>query len=68
MMTFKEFLSMDGYGFYIWTSYAIGALTFLGLLLSVKLQHKKLIKFILTKKQVKNTNDNKFIQNKEVSL
>ena len=43
-MSFQEFIDMGGYGFYIWTSYAIATVVFVGLYVSVKMQRTKLIK------------------------
>ena len=35
-MSFEEFINMDGFGFYIWTSYAITAIVFIGLFVMFK--------------------------------
>lgn len=43
-MSFQEFIHMGGFGFYIWTSYFLGLIVFVGLFISVKQQRKKLIK------------------------
>jgi len=43
-MSFEEFINMIGYGFYIWTSYAITAITFIGLVVMFKIQRNQLIK------------------------
>jgi len=43
-MSFQEFIDMGGYGFYIWTSYFLGAAVFFGLFMSFKMQRSKLIK------------------------
>ena len=43
-MSFQEFIHMGGYGFYIWSSYSITAVIFVGLFISLKMQRKKLIK------------------------
>ncbi|PCJ49206.1 MAG: heme exporter protein CcmD [Gammaproteobacteria bacterium] len=43
-MSFEEFINMNGYGFYIWTSYAITAITFIGLVVMFKIQRNQLIK------------------------
>ena len=43
-MSFQEFIHMGGFGFYIWTSYFIGLIVFIGLVVSVRQQRKKLIK------------------------
>ena len=43
-MSFQEFIHMGGFGFYIWTSYFLGLIVFVGLIISVKQQRKKLIK------------------------
>ncbi len=43
-MSFHEFIDMGGYGFYIWTSYLITAVIFIGLFISLKMQKNRLIK------------------------
>ncbi len=43
-MSFHEFIDMGGYGFYIWTSYLITAVIFIGLFISLKMQKNHLIK------------------------
>jgi len=43
-MSFEEFINMNGFGFYIWTSYAITAIVFLGLFIMFKVQRNQLIK------------------------
>ncbi|MCP4271308.1 MAG: heme exporter protein CcmD [Gammaproteobacteria bacterium] len=43
-MSFQEFIDMGGYGFYIWTSYLITAVLFIGLFISLKMQKNRLIK------------------------
>jgi len=43
-MSFEEFIHMNGFGFYIWTSYAITAFTCIGLFVMFRIQHKQLIK------------------------
>jgi heme exporter protein D len=43
-MTFQEFVDMGGYGWYIWGSYGIALIVFVGLFISVKAQRNKLIK------------------------
>ncbi|TQV86429.1 heme exporter protein CcmD [Aliikangiella coralliicola] len=43
-MTMQEFFHMGGHGFYIWTSYAVGTVVFIGLFLMVKFQRDKIIK------------------------
>lgn len=43
-MSFQEFIDMGGYGFYIWSSYAIAAIVLIGLFVLVKTQRNKLIK------------------------
>ena len=43
-MSFQEFIHMGGFGFYIWTSYFLGLIVFVGLVVSLKQQRKKLIK------------------------
>ncbi len=43
-MSFQEFIDMGGYGFYIWSSYAIAAIVLTGLFVLVKTQRNKLIK------------------------
>jgi heme exporter protein D len=42
-MSFQEFIDMGGYGFYIWSSYFISALVFIGLIVSAKMQRTKLL-------------------------
>ena len=41
-MTLAEFLYMDGHGFYVWTSYGLGLVTFLGLFLSTHFTTKRI--------------------------
>ena len=43
-MSFEEFIHMGGFGFYIWTSYFLAFIVFVGLIISVTQQRKKLIK------------------------
>ena len=43
-MSFEEFINMNGFGFYIWTSYAITAFVFIGLFVMFKVQRNQLIK------------------------
>lgn len=43
-MSFQEFIDMGGYGFYIWSSYLISAVVFIGLFIALKMQKKRLIK------------------------
>ncbi len=43
-MNIHEFIDMGGYGFYIWTSYLITAVVFIGLFISLKMQKNRLIK------------------------
>jgi len=45
-MSFQEFINMGGFGFYIWTSYAIALVIFVGLIVALKLQRNKIIKQI----------------------
>jgi heme exporter protein D len=42
-MTIQEFFSMGGHGFYIWSSYGISAIVFIGLYIGVRVQRKRLI-------------------------
>lgn len=41
-MTVAEFLYMDGHGFYVWMSYGLGLITFLGLFLSTHITTKRI--------------------------
>ena len=41
-MTLTEFLYMDGHGFYVWMSYGLGLVTFVGLFLSTHLTTKRI--------------------------
>ncbi len=43
-MTFQEFINMGGYGYFVWGSYFITAIVFVGLYVSLKMQRNKLIK------------------------
>jgi len=43
-MSFQEFINMGGYGFYIWSSYLISAVVFIGLFIALKMQKNRLIK------------------------
>ena len=43
-MSFQEFIDMGGYGFYIWGSYFITLVVFVGLYISLKKQRNKLLK------------------------
>ncbi len=43
-MSFQEFIDMGGYGFYIWSSYLITAVLFIGLFISLKIQKNRLMK------------------------
>ena len=43
-MSFQEFIDMGGYGFYIWSSYLISAVVFIGLFIALKMQKNRLIK------------------------
>jgi len=43
-MSFQEFIDMGGHGFYVWSSYLIALAVFAGLFISMKLQHKNLLK------------------------
>ena len=43
-MSFQEFINMGGYGFYIWSSYLITAVVFIGLFIALKMQKNRLIK------------------------
>lgn len=45
-MSFEQFLHMDGHGFYVWLSYAVAALVFLGLLFEPVLRRQSLRKRI----------------------
>jgi len=42
-MTFQEFIHMGGHGFYVWSSYGIALVIFVGLYLSTRLKNKKLV-------------------------
>ena len=42
-MSFAEFVNMDGFGFYIWTSYAITTIVFIGLFVMFKIQRNQLV-------------------------
>ncbi|MFT5452336.1 MAG: heme exporter protein CcmD [Enterobacterales bacterium] len=42
-MSFDEFIYMDGFGFYIWTSYAITAIVCIGLFVIFKIQRNQLV-------------------------
>ncbi len=46
MMSFQEFIHMGGHGFYVWSSYLIVVVVFVGLFISVKMQRKSLLKQI----------------------
>ena len=41
-MTLAEFLYMDGHGFYVWMSYGLGLITFIGLFLSTHLTTRRI--------------------------
>ncbi len=43
-MSISEFFNMGGYGFYVWSSYGVATLVFLGLIVSVRTQRKKIVK------------------------
>jgi|GEM_PF-1832371 len=43
-MSYQEFIAMNGYGEYVWGSYGIGLIVFVGLFLMVRIQRKSLIK------------------------
>ena len=43
-MTFSEFISMGGYGFYIWMSFGMTALLIAAELLYLRHQHKNTIR------------------------
>ncbi len=43
-MSFQEFINMGGHGFYIWSSYMITAVLFIGLFISLKIQKNRLMK------------------------
>jgi len=42
-MSLSEFINMGGHGFYVWSCYFVTLMTFVGLYVSAKLQHKNLI-------------------------
>ena len=42
-MSFAEFFHMGGYAFYVWASYGATFLVLIGLVLSIKLQKKRII-------------------------
>jgi len=43
-MTIAEFFYMEGHGFYVWTSYALGLITFVALYVSTFSSKKRLEK------------------------
>ena len=43
-MSFQEFIDMGGYGFYIWSSYLITAVVFIGLFIALKMKKNRLMK------------------------
>jgi heme exporter protein D len=43
-MTMAEFFTMEGHGIFVWTSYALGLLTFIGLYVSTFATKKRLEK------------------------
>jgi heme exporter protein D len=43
-MSISEFFHMGGYAFYVWTSYGVGFVVFLALVLTTRYQHRKLIR------------------------
>ncbi len=45
-MNLEQFLHMDGHGFYVWLSYGVAALVFLGLLFEPRLRRQSLRKRI----------------------
>ncbi len=47
MTNFNEFLHMGGYGFYVWTCYALTLLIFLGLIVAVRIEHRKIVRQLL---------------------
>jgi heme exporter protein D len=47
----KEFFYMGGYGFYVWTSYAVAAVILIANILIPKYQHKAILKTIAKKIQ-----------------
>jgi len=42
-MSFAEFIDMGGHGFYVWSCYLVTLVIFVGLFVSVNMQHKKLL-------------------------
>ncbi len=44
MRNFSEFLHMGGYGFYVWTCYILTLLIFLGLIVAVRVEHRKIVR------------------------
>ncbi|MEE9343709.1 MAG: heme exporter protein CcmD [Gammaproteobacteria bacterium] len=50
-MTFSEFIHMGGYGFYVWTSYALTLIVLLANILSPIFLKRKVLKDITTKAQ-----------------
>jgi len=42
-MTLSEFISMNGYGFYVWSSFGMTALLMLGELMMVKQQSRTIL-------------------------
>ncbi len=43
-MSFQEFINMGDHSFYVWSSYLITAVVFIGLYISLKIQKNSLIK------------------------
>lgn len=52
-MSFQEFFAMNGYGVYVWGSYGIATLVFIGLFVLVKQQRNKLIKQLTRRYKLK---------------
>ena len=42
-MSVAEFIDMGGHGFYVWSCYLVTLVIFVGLFVSVNMQHKKLL-------------------------
>ncbi len=43
-MSFQDFINMGGHGFYIWSSYLIATIVFVGLFVSLRMQRNRLLK------------------------
>lgn len=51
MTNFNEFLHMGGYGFYVWTCYALTLLIFLGLIVALRVEHRKIVRQLLRRRK-----------------